>query len=608
MTEHEVLREERPGRAVPGGTREYDGGAGPITPVAYGFIASVRYVNSLRLLRYCLRNSLPFPGRHRGLLLALATLGAVVVVPALALLAGAAVSLVAGAIGIDPVDAAGVILLAVVVSAAASAVTALTGRAREELVRPVDGPHYVGLDLHPWASGTAHVLLPRLLGTLARSGVGALACVGAVVGAPGASPEDAAACAVAAALVPWAASMTATGLQITLAARTRGAAPGWAATATGTVLLFGAVLAATALAAAEGRLSLPGDEVLLGSLRDAGAFGARMAPAAAYAAGAVCLLGAGLLSAVLAALRGSRRPGPYAVPGALREPRPTAWHRTAGNRPGREGTGPAGAGRAFPPTPGSVHRRSRGLATMLVRQVRGGASQASALYRRLERVMPLLGAVVAGFGAGILATGEQQQVAWLDVASAGALAMAVVLVGLTVTSASGPVSWIPRLRWLADSGIDTGALCRSVVVQALRLCAVPVLVPVAGFCLVRSSPAPLIEAAALVTFLTAVVLVADLVDPQRQENGDGSAEGGLGGTLVLLLGTLGATTVWLLPWGAAVAGLSAAAGLMLWWTPRLLRRRIHPWRLGSDAAGHRSSGDAARRPAPTPSTPTEDTP
>lgn len=381
--------------------------------------------------------------------------------------------------------------------------------------------------------------------------------------------------ALALAAVPVGGAILATGIQIFLTRSTGTRGTSRAGTVLAAALIFVAVFWATYTPARQGLLGMPGDEMLLGWLWTMGTYGGELAPWALAAS--VTASAAGIV-AVLAQVR-KKCPADvhslYTIPGSHRKPSPA--HRPM---------------EASIPARGTVHPvHIEDLpSTMLVLQVKHGTSQASVLYRSIERIAPLLGCALSAFGSAIVLSRTQSQIGWLQIASAGTLITSTLLVALTVTSASGPVSWIPRMRWMTDSGADLAALCRTYLRQLVRLCIRPLILPVLGFCLVQSSVGPAMEAAALIPLLAATAIVADLADRQRQVNSDGSVEGGLTGTLILLVVTAAATTAWLLPWPLAMSLVALMALSMLLVATKLFHRRIHPWRWPEHAVATPADG------------------
>lgn len=557
-----------------------------------GMNRSIGYILRLGMLRYCLRNSIPFPARRLALYIAALGLSTMMVVPSAALLLGYGASLVGTIIGLDSAEVTGLLLVASIVLTVVSAMTAITGRSRAELNKPVDGPHFSGLDLHPWAPAVALVFLPRAGTATVRALAGSLAVIGVELatntGTPQAQPAVAA---VTLALVPWGGAVLATGIQIFLSRSLKAdLRPGVAGTAVSAITVFVGAFWATRAAARRGLLEMPGDQLIIGWLGAAGHLGSDMTIWALGGAVASGMLG---ITIVLAQGRslGNGAHRHYLVPGSQRKPAAA-----------RQVDPAAQAGSAVTGKPGTP---KRGLQyAMLVLQIRHGTSQAPVLYRNMERLLPLLGCAMSGFGAAVLLTGAQAQIGWLQIASAGTLATATLLVALTLTSASGPVSWIPRIRWLVDSGYSLPALCRTYLWQLLRLCTLPLALPVLGFCLIQGSAGPAMEAATLIPILVGTALLADLADRQRQVNTDGSVEGGLTGTLVLVAAMAGCTTVWLLPWPVAMAVTAAAAAAMLFAAHMLFHRRVQPWRID----GHESTPQMApARLSPTTVPPREGT-
>ncbi|MCW4465333.1 hypothetical protein OK351_07445 [Glutamicibacter sp. MNS18] len=194
----------------------------------------------------------------------------------------------------------------------------------------------------------------------------------------------------------------------------------------------------------------------------------------------------------------------------------------------------------------------------------------------MSLVFPVLGAGLCGFGLGAWLARTTAGIDWLQIAGVGTLATLAALLAMTLTSAAGPIWWIPRFHLLVDNGYSLPALASGYLGQVLALCSLPLVFPVLGFALIRGSWMPLLEALVLVPTVAAAAVASDLLDGYRQQNPDGSADGGLGGALLMLLAMVLATTVWILPWPLSpVLALMLMLGLLAtsW---RLIQRRTGP--------------------------------
>lgn len=529
---------------------------------------SVRYLLWVDWHRWCERNALAWLAPWGGRLAVVTVFLFVLLVPGGGVAVGALLALGAEAAGSTTTALGGVVVMVVLGSQVGALAGAAVPTAAIELTRPADGPHHVGLDLHPWAHAIAHVATP----TLARALVGAVVSSSLLCGielvarhaGPPPHPHETSwllATVVASCLGGAMVSLT---LRVWLARH-----HGHRTLATVALIVLAGTLAAvsyglTHIAITNHWFAQPTDAIILAALDHIGALAAASAPWVTGVGLTAALVGGGGLMHTIQAARTA--PAAYRIPGSLRRPEPHV-------SPSRGHTTQS-LGR---PT----------VASLLGLQLRHGQDRNSLLRRRLERALLLGGGVFVGFGAAVWVHGAHAQVGWLPFASSAGSATLTMLVALALTTASGPVSWIPRLRWLMDCGAAPGALGRSYVAKAVATIALPTVPFVIALALVQGSVRPLAEALVTVPFVAAGAIMADLVDEQRQENADGSAEGGLGGALVSLVTLAAAATVWLLPpvlaWVLCALGASGAvAGAVL-----LMDRRLRPWRTPSRRETHR---------------------
>ncbi|MCW4465332.1 hypothetical protein OK351_07440 [Glutamicibacter sp. MNS18] len=229
-------------------------------------LVSVRYVLMLELVSRALRNSLPARPAYLVPLAAIAAVLYLVLVPGAFLATGALAHLLGRELGLSGTRVAGLLVVVCTVVALASALGNLTRQSVIELRQPVQLPHYLGLDLHPWAAAAAHQLLPRALRTLTWMlfGVFAIAGIGLIRPAT-AEPTALASHGWAAALGVLVPAAWGTVLQLLLAYRERRwqLHPAWFA-ALFSACLISLVAAATYSLASEGQLAMPGEAAVLG--------------------------------------------------------------------------------------------------------------------------------------------------------------------------------------------------------------------------------------------------------------------------------------------------------------------------------------------------------
>lgn len=227
--------------------------------------------------------------------------------------------------------------------------------------------------------------------------------------------------------------------------------------------------------------------------------------------------------------------------------------------------------------------------SVLATEVHRGTRLATRVHRRLADAVLLAAALVVGFAVAV-------PWAVLPTATAPVLVGASVTVSLvlavSLVTSQGPLVHADTLRWLVDAGLPPRRVVDRHLRESVRLVLVPVTAcGVAVAVLARSWwLAPVTVLLAVGTLL--VACWADLADPSREAQSDGTAESGVVAALLTALGSgLLVAPFALLPVPLAVASATAATVAVA----VLLRRRLLVEVAGPPL---RPSPSVGRRPHP----------
>ncbi|WP_375429819.1 hypothetical protein [uncultured Friedmanniella sp.] len=200
------------------------------------------------------------------------------------------------------------------------------------------------------------------------------------------------------------------------------------------------------------------------------------------------------------------------------------------------------------PWPGTLERPQRPVRSVLAAEVRRGRRLATRVHRRLAGGLVLVAALSGGLAAALPWWSGPSETVMIGLAGTVGLLLAV-----SVVASQGPLVHVDTLRWLVDAGLPAQRVVARHLSETLWLLA-PTLVPVS---LALAVVGRLWWLAPVAVLLAVCLLLAacwaDLIDPTREQQPDGTTESGVvAGLLTALVCGLLVAPHALLPTSAAL--------------------------------------------------------